>query len=58
MIVYTISEQRNLFSVNNAYNIIHMYRAGHEPVLNGEIGGCFKSQCPMEFLEGLAVSTT
>lgn len=29
-----------------------------EPVLNVEAGGCFKSQYPVEFLEGLAVSTT
>jgi len=50
MIVYTISEQRNLFSI--------MYKTSLELVLNDEIGGCFKSQCPMEFLEGLAVSTT
>lgn len=55
---YTMSEQRDLFSVNNAYNIIRMYRTGQEPVLSEEVGGCFKSQCPMELLEGLAVSTT
>lgn len=53
-----MSEQRDLFSVNNAYNIIHMYRTGQEPVLSEEVGGCFKSQCPMKLLEGLAVSTT
>lgn len=35
-----------------------MYKIGLEPVLNNEVRGCFKSQCLMEFLEGLAVSTT